>query len=190
MTIPKQDKVVGNKIRPNNIDEPKVEKEKILFSFSSIERNEYFNIDGTCPNWSSDLFDTMKAASKISIKDVYARKYSGKHSPLRIHSHEDASPPCKVPANVKIEDMWQIRISLSKGGIHGIFVENVFYVLWFDPHHNLYPDENHGGLKKIRPASTCCKDRDAEILELKKLLEEKEKELADKQKDIDDLLLK
>ncbi len=63
--------------------------------------------------------------------------------------------------------MWQIRISKSKGGIHGVFCDNVFYVIWFDPQHNLYPDENHGGLKRIKPPSTCCKDREEIIIQLK-----------------------
>ncbi len=137
--------------------------EKILFSFESIERTEFFNLDGTCANWSSDLFDALKNASEIRISDVYAGKYSGKHSTLRIHQHRDVKKPCSIPQNVKIDDMWQIRISKSKGGIHGVFVENVFFVVWFDPHHNLYPDPNHGGLKKVVPPSTCCKDRDDEI---------------------------
>lgn len=65
-----------------------------------------------------------------------------------------------------MEEMWQIRISASKGGIHGVFYENVFFVIWFDPQHNLYPDKNHGGLKRIIPPSTCCKDRDSEIARL------------------------
>lgn len=79
----------------------------------------------------------------------------------------DASAPCKVPESVSLENMWKIRISKSKGGIHGIFVDNVFYVIWFDPHHNLYPDKNHGGLRKVTPPSTCCKDRDKELKQLR-----------------------
>lgn len=55
----------------------------------------------------------------------------------------------------------------SKGGVHGAVSDNIFYIIWFDPHHNLYPDKNHGGLKRIIPPSTCCKDRDCEIEHLK-----------------------
>lgn len=55
----------------------------------------------------------------------------------------------------------------SKGGVHGAVSDNIFYIIWFDPHHNLYPDKNHGGLKRIIPPSTCCKDRDYEIEHLK-----------------------
>lgn len=164
--IPQAKAKKQTRITPQNI-EIENKNEKVLFSFEAVEKNEYFNLDGTCQNWAADLFDTMQKVSRIELKDIYAGKYSGKTSPFRIHRHEDAKPPCKLPSNILLEDMWQIRISISKGGIHGIFFDNIFYVIWFDPQHNLYPDKNHGGLKKVIPPSTCCKDRDMEIEQLK-----------------------
>lgn len=164
--IPQAKAKKETRITPKNI-EIENKHEKVLFSFEAVEKNEYFNLDGTCQNWAADLFDTMQKVSRIALKDIYAGKYSGKTSPFRIHRHEDAKSPCKLPSNILLEDMWQIRISISKGGIHGIFFDNIFYVIWFDPQHNLYPDKNHGGLKKVIPPSTCCKDRDMEIEQLK-----------------------
>lgn len=164
--IPQAKAKKETRITPKNI-EIENKHEKVLFSFEAVEKNEYFNLDGTCQNWAADLFDTMQKVSRIKLKDIYAGKYAGKTSPFRIHRHEDAKPPCKLPSNILLEDMWQIRISISKGGIHGIFFDNIFYVIWFDPQHNLYPDKNHGGLKKVIPPSTCCKDRDMEIEQLK-----------------------
>lgn len=164
--IPQAKAKKETRITPKNI-EIENKHEKVLLSFEAVEKNEYFNLDGTCQNWAADLFDTMQKVSRIALKDIYAGKYSGKTSPFRIHRHEDAKPPCKLPSNILLEDMWQIRISISKGGIHGIFFDNIFYVIWFDPQHNLYPDKNHGGLKKVIPPSTCCKDRDMEIEQLK-----------------------
>lgn len=168
--IPQAKAKKETRITPNNIGIEN-KHEKVLFSFEAVEKNEYFNLDGTCQNWAADLFDTMQKVSGIELKDIYAGKYSGKTSPFRIHRHEDAKPPCKLPPNILLEDMWQIRISISKGGIHGIFFDNVFYVIWFDPQHNLYPDKNHGGLKKVIPPSTCCKDRDIEIEQLKEKID-------------------
>lgn len=164
-----------SRIAPNNITIEN-DNQKVLFSFEAVEKNEYFNLDGTCQNWAADLFDTMQKVSGIELKDIYAGTYSGKTSPFRIHRHEDATPPCKVPPQISLDDMWQIRISVSKGGIHGIFSDNVFYVIWFDPQHNLYPDKNHGGLKKVVPPSTCCKDRDMEIERLQKELDDVKKD--------------
>ena len=79
--IPKQEKKTNNRIKPNNI-RLETENQKVLFSFESLERNEYFNLDGTCVKWSSDLFDNMQKASKITMKEIHAGKYSGKTSPL------------------------------------------------------------------------------------------------------------
>lgn len=174
--VPQRSQIEKNSRIPNQAKNKQAAPKKVLFSFMSVDKNEYFNLDGTCQNWSADLFETMQMVSGITIDEITAGTYSGKHSPFRIHQHQDAQAPCKVPSDISLEDMWQIRISLSKGGIHGVFVENVFYVVWFDPLHNLYPDKNHGGLRKVIPPSTCCKDRDNEIIELKSKLEEVEKE--------------
>lgn len=52
-------------------------------------------------------------------------------------------------------------------------------MIWLDPLHNMYPDDRFGGLRKVKAASTCCKDRDNEILRL-------QEELQKAQKDADD----
>lgn len=152
-------------------------KENILFSFDLMDKNEFFNLDGTCQNWASDLFDTMKAVSNIPSGRVYSGEFSRGSSPLRIHMHGNAVAPCNIPENIDLEAMWQIRISASKGGIHGTLVKNIFHVVWFDPQHNLHPDKNHGGLKKIIPPSTCCKERDKEITVLREQLEKARSEV-------------
>ena len=137
----------------------KSDSDKIVFSFDTLERTPYFNLDGTCANWSSDLFDMMKIVSSITKQDLI----SGKYRTYRVHNHEKANPPTDFPPGVSKNDCYQIRISKSKGGIHGIFVENVFYVIWLDPLHNMYPDDRYGGLRTITPPSTCCKERESEI---------------------------
>ena len=83
---------------------------------------------------------------------------------------ETAKCPSPLPAGVDLKDCYQIRISASKGGIHGVFHENTFYVIWFDPLHNMYPDDRFGGLRKVKAPSTCCKDRDDELQRLREEL--------------------
>ena len=119
--IPKAKAAGSKRIDPSNLD--KVNRcDAVLFSFESIDRNDYFNLDGTCQNWAADLFDAMRKVSALSMADIRAGKSSGKQSPFRIHKHNNASPPCRVPDSISLDNMWQIRISRSKGGIHGIFV--------------------------------------------------------------------
>lgn len=93
-----------------------------------------------------------------------------------MHSHENATPPSKVPDGVELKDCYQIRISKSKGGIHGVFNGNIFYVIWLDPLHNMYPDDKYGGLRKIKPGSTCCKDRDKIIEQLRENIDKLKEE--------------
>ena len=137
-------------------------EDKITFSFSALERTSHFNLDMTCPNWSSELFEMLKNASNYSKTDLIC----GKLRTYRVHNHESASPPDPLPDGVALKDCYQIRISKSKGGIHGVFNENIFYVIWLDPLHNMYPDEKYGGLKTITPPTTCCMDRDQTLTEL------------------------
>ncbi len=176
MRIPKAEKTIEK--NPVPVENTKTESSEYLrFSFESIQINEYFNLDGTCQNWAADLFMALQKASGIKVKDIYAGLYSGKNSTFRIHQHKDVKRACVKPEGVSIDEMWQIRISRSKGGIHGRIIENVFYVIWFDPHHNLYPDENHGGLKKVIPPSTCCKDRDEELTQKDKTIQDLKEQL-------------
>lgn len=147
----------------------------LTFSFEALEKTEYFNLDGTCPNWSSDLFDMMKDVSKHTELDLI----TGRFRTYRVHNHETAKCPSPLPAGVELKDCYQIRISTSKGGIHGVFRENVFYVIWFDPLHNMYPDDRFGGLRKVKEPETCCKERDNEILRLQQELAAAKKEASE-----------
>lgn len=155
------------KNRSTNIQSPKflLPKEKndcVLFSFSALEWTEYFNLDATCQNWAHDLFEMLKSISEVSKNDLI----SGKYRTYRVHTHENATPPSKLPDGVELKDCYQLRISTSKGGIHGVFVENIFYIIWFDPLHNMYPDKRFGGLREIKPPNSCCRDREQRIFEL------------------------
>lgn len=173
--IPKANKVSDLKVSIKR-QQLNCTQSAISFSFEALEITEYFNLDGTCANWSSELFEMLKNISSINKEKLLSGAYA--KSTYRVHSHENASPPSSLPEGVELKDCYQIRISKSKGGIHGVFFDNVFYIIWLDPLHNMYPNENYGGLRKVKQGSTCCKDRDQIIEKLqennKKLREENE----------------
>lgn len=162
--IPKASKVSepASKIKRQQLN---FTQSAISFSFEALETTEYFNLDGTCVNWSLELLNMLKDVSSIKKEDLLNGSYA--KSKYRVHSHENAAPPSKMPDGVELKDCYQIRISKSKGGIHGVFNGNIFYVIWLDPLHNMYPDDRYGGLRKVKPGSTCCKDREQIIEQLK-----------------------
>ena len=134
----------------------------VVFSFAVLEWTEYFNLESTCRNWSWDMLNMLKDISKISK----AALMRGEYKTYRVHNHEKAIVPCPLPEGVALKDLYQLRISTAKGGIHGVFSENTFYVIWMDPLHNMYPNENYGGLRKIKPPTNCCADREERVLKL------------------------
>lgn len=146
--------------------------EKLVFSFKFLDlEHEAFNLGGTCINWVNDLFNTLKEVSNITRKELTIDLIS--HYRSHVHDWSKLDYHYGFGKNFYEQvECRQIRIAKSKGGIHGFLIGNVFYIVWLDPHHNLYPDENYGGRKFFKPPETCCGYRDEE---LKKLREENER---------------
>lgn len=165
--IPSANKSTKARIKRQNVQPT---NNKILFSFEILNRTEYFDLDCTCENWSSDLFNMLKDVSS------HTRVELNQIGTYRVHPHGNAKPPSKLPDGVELKDCWQLRISKSKGGIHGVFQDNIFYVIWLDPLHNMYPDDRYGGLRKVRAVDSCCNNRETIIDEkdqqIDKLIEE------------------
>lgn len=146
----------------------------ITFSFELLEYTEYFNLDSTCESWSKELFNKMKGFSCMTENEIR----SGQHGTIRFHNHEHGKIPSKLPVGVDPKTCEQIRLGKHKGGIHGVLTEGVFYVIWFDPLHNMYPDKRYGGLRIIQPPKTCCMDRDEKIDELQKIIDKQNEDIT------------
>lgn len=148
-------------------------KEHLVFSFESLDfSNEYFNLDGTCINWTFTMFQKLKIYSEKTPSELLANP----RGTIRFHNHEKGNAEFKPPYDLDRSDFYQLRFGTSKGGIHGVLVENIFYIIWIDPQHNMYPDEKYGGLKIITPPMTCCKERDSDLAKLNKELEATQRE--------------
>ena len=48
----------------------------ISFSFEALETTEYFNLDGTCVNWSLELLDMLKDVSSIKKEELLNGSYA------------------------------------------------------------------------------------------------------------------
>ncbi|HEY5556293.1 hypothetical protein [Acetobacterium sp.] len=163
-----QDRPSGE-IPKESIDILTLKKNHIVFSFEAVDTggkyNKYFNLDGSCIRWASDMMKVFNEVSKMGRADVSSGRLNGA---LRIHPHDPKKADFQPPDGIESSDFMQIRFGVSKGGVHGVFYENIFYVIWFDPQHNMYPAPHHKRKKIIKPPSTCCKVRDQELEELQK----------------------
>ncbi|OZB90045.1 hypothetical protein [Paenibacillus sp. XY044] len=117
-------------------------KEKIVFSWRYFDgKHEAFNCGNADKSWFMDLMEVMKNVSNMSLNEYMQCK------PLRVHSHDWSKVTYKydhlTAEQVKqIEnDTTQFSISQAKGRVHGFLIENLLFVVWFDPDHNLYPGD-------------------------------------------------
>lgn len=140
----------------------------ILFSFSLFEQNECFSFGGTCERWASELIQLFSNLSQTSMKVFLSNRRF--RDVFRIHNCETApNPKCSIPHNISLHDLVQIGLSKSKGRIIGVQIANIFYVIWVDPHHNMYPDKNRGGLTSYGIPNGCdCRKLVKDICTLKK----------------------
>lgn len=157
----------------------KRKNENLIFSFKFLELDhKAFNLGGTCVRWVNDLFRLFKELSQITRDDLVIGLKD--HYRSHLHNWEKLDYKYDLPDEfLKQVECRQVRISSSKGGIHGFIIGNTFYVVWLDPHHNLYPDERYGGRKIFEPPETCCGYRDEELKRLKEELEKCKKELKE-----------
>ena len=126
-----------------------VVKEKMLsFSFSALDLDhEYFNLGGAATDktvggkWFLDLLKCLKSVSQKTIPEL-------KNSMYKLHPVDWENANVKCPDDNQAE-YWQLRINKSRGRVIGKLIDNIFYIIWLDPHHNLTNSEGYGTVKKF-----------------------------------------
>ena len=178
-----QDQISLKKTLPYNGNV--VSEKSFAFSFSCFDReHKLFNLgdkssqDGVVSgNWFLDLIDCFKNVCNCNI-------YELKTSAHDLHPIDWEKTNAAPPQNYEQLDFKQFRISKSKGRVIGFSIDNVFYIMWFDPHHNLTDSEGYGTV-----AYHCRPQSEHEKNEQKiKELEEKTAYLMDELKAAEELL--
>lgn len=152
----------------------------IVFNYDLLDlTHDLFNLGGRCNNWFVKMFNVLSFLShEVTPERLYSREFTGKTSPIRFHKHKIEEVSDWPDFLTEQVDFYQIRFGLTNGGIHGLLIDNIFHIIWIDPHHNMYPNENYGGIKRFKRPGECCSYRDKELLKLEeeiKMLKEENK---------------
>jgi hypothetical protein len=138
MVIPRA-KVPQEKTRIPHVSQPK--DLPIKFSFKYIDLfHTTFRVEDCGKNYLEKFLVRLRDLCGISIQEFR----SNKSSAIRAHriDWEDTSEKegfRYLNDQLKLEEAWQFEISKSEHGrVHGILLEETFYVVWLDPLHNLY----------------------------------------------------
>ncbi|MEK7655613.1 MAG: hypothetical protein AAB386_02960 [Patescibacteria group bacterium] len=114
---------------------------KVLFSFQRLqEKEQKFLFSNQEKEYFLKLIERMKSISGMTRQEMISQNTRA----LRCHNIEFSdSKVSESTFGVKGEDVdddaWQFQISSNAHGrVHGYFIENVFYIVWLDPKHELY----------------------------------------------------
>jgi hypothetical protein len=138
-SIPKKTKLDSVK---SDIKRKEVPENAITFSFKHLDSsNKKFSIKDKDWNYFHKVFDRFKSISDWTQK----RLVTNYTNALRCHPIEWKETTERRGFHHLSDEIlegtqpYQISISSNEHGrVHGFFISNVFYVIWFDPHHALY----------------------------------------------------
>lgn len=112
----------------------------LRFSFKYLDLNNKFHIDDVGKGYLLTFVERLKSISGMSVSDFR----SNRNKSLRAHMHdwskttEKAGYTC-LNSQLKGCEPWQFQLTANEHGrVHGILLDEVFYVVWLDPKHKLY----------------------------------------------------
>lgn len=155
-----------------------VTEKSFSFSFASFDRtHELFNLGGKGEDgviegkWFIDLLECLRDVCNSRVYDL-------KNSMHDLHPIDWSKSNTDPPKNFEQYEYWQFRLNKSRGRVIGFKLENVFYILWLDPYHNLTDSEGYGGVKTYPKPMSEYEQLQTKIQDQKKKIEELEKENA------------
>jgi hypothetical protein len=159
----------------------RLNKEKIVFSFRFLDtKHKAFNCGGVDEGWFLHLFDNLTEISKLTMNEFIQQRQHydiHRHDFNKTAHHYNESVSEHILEQISPENMIQFRLSSSGGRVHGIRYHNIIYIIWLDPHHNMYPDPRFGPPKRypspMRPYEALQQENEI----LQKRLREKEEEI-------------
>jgi hypothetical protein len=115
------------------------EEEEIRFCFKHFKpQKSNFRLNDCEVGFFQNMLGTLKEVSRLRASELL-----GSHSDaLKTHiiDWNDTSEPEGFGLHEQLGDERALQISLGEnsGRIHGFFVQNIYFIVWLDPEHNLY----------------------------------------------------
>jgi len=104
----------------------------LLFSFRDTDKNRFVLWD-LVKKELKELVKTFKLMEQLGWQGVF------QHSGLKPEIHKQEQLRFKLPVDLSPDvDIYSFRFS-EKGRIFGYRIKNVFYLIWFDRNHDVYP---------------------------------------------------
>ncbi|MBE9185648.1 hypothetical protein IQ270_13315 [Microcoleus sp. LEGE 07076] len=115
--------------------------EGVSFSFRYYQEDkDKFSIGGRDAKYLASLLRRLRDLSQLNDREII----NNQSKSLRCHGivWKNTTEPngFGIPNEAELVNVpYQFQISANEyGRVHGFFSENIFYIVWLDPDHNLY----------------------------------------------------
>ena len=116
----------------------------LSFSFACFDRtHKLFNLADISEAWFLDLLDCLKNVCNKTIPELQTSIYD-------LHRVNWNNANASLPNNSEGLEYWQFRLNKTRGRVIGFIIDNVFYIVWLDAHHNLTDSEGYEPARKRR----------------------------------------
>ncbi|MEW6352668.1 MAG: hypothetical protein AB1646_26790 [Thermodesulfobacteriota bacterium] len=114
----------------------------LAFSFKHLDLQARgdFSLAHSKDGYAATLLERLRDMSSMTVDEFHKNRRS-----LRAHAIDwgrTSQPDGFLHLNEQLrnEPPWQFQLTSNEHGrVHGFFVGNIFYVVWLDPDHRLYP---------------------------------------------------
>lgn len=112
----------------------------VSFSYRYLASTDKFNTSECENRWFDGLFERLRALSSLRPQEIL----SSRSDSLRAHPIDfsrTSEPKGFAHLNPQLREYrpYQFQVSKGTGRVHGFFSGLVFFIVWLDPYHRLYP---------------------------------------------------
>lgn len=113
----------------------------IRFSFKYTDFSDKYPLKNNDSGYFKSFFDRLRSLSQMKVSEFRTNRDKS----LRAHTHDwsrTLEPEGFKHLNEQMRqcEPWQFQLSANQHGrVHGILLDEVFYIIWLDPNHELYP---------------------------------------------------
>lgn len=119
--------------------------DNVIISLKYLDlNNEKFSIDNYDSNYFKNVLGRLKDISSMRMIELMAnRSHSLKFNSIDFNKSTEDSFGL-TDENQIVDNPRELEITRNKDGrVHGFCIDNVFYIRWFDPEHNLFESKKY-----------------------------------------------
>lgn len=114
----------------------------LTFSFRHLDLNhDKFSVEGRDGRYLTKLLSRLRDVCCMTMAHLKADRSKALHShPIRWPETSEPDGYSHLNEQLQSCEPWQFSVSGNEyGRVHGFVIDTIFYVVWLDPDHQLYP---------------------------------------------------